>query len=166
MLHNAPVKFYESYFSCLPDQLTALQMASGSAWSNLSLVLPLMVFACVPFLRILLRRWNCLPSPSDSESSSVYLSSSSSSCPEYSKEEIQRASNMLALQLLRCRDGKKQKMKKMKKVESSIGHMDLWEQLLEEMKRVHTCTRRKPCSIGALSVTNVSINSNPLNRLL
>lgn len=139
LLHDAPVKFYESYFSCLPDQLTALQMASGSAWSNLSLVLPFMVFACVPVLRILLRRWSCLPSPE----SSVLSSPPSLSPAEYSKDEIQRAGKMLALQLLRCRDGLQ-----LKKVES-IGHMELWEQLLDEMKRVHNCTRRKPSSVGA-----------------
>ena len=85
----------------------------------------------------------------------MYLSSSSSSSsshPEYSKEEIHRASKMLALHLLRCRDGKKQ-MKK----EESIGHMGLWEQLLDEMKREHHCTRRRPCSIGALFLlVNVS----------
>ena len=136
LLHNAPVKFYESYFSCLPDRFSALQMASGSAWSNLSLALPFLVFACVPLLRILLRRWSCLPATP---------SLASPSLPEYSKEEMQRASNMLALQLLRCRDGKHLKST------DCCGHMDIWEQLLQEMKRANYSSRRKSTSIaGAL----------------
>ena len=52
---------------------------------------------------------------------------------------------MLALQLLRCRDGKHLNST------DCCGHMDIWEQLLQEMKRANYSSRRKSTSIaGAL----------------
>lgn len=95
MIAKPPTPIVETYFDCVMYPSDSLMNAAGVASGNVSLIVPLIVLAFLPFMYF----W-------------LTITGNVQSKPEYEEQELDSALQLLALQVLRIRDNHLRGMKK------------------------------------------------------
>jgi len=95
IIYNPPVQIVEDYYECTMLPYDAMFNAIGVAGGNIGIAVPVIMFCCLPLLYAWLK-----------------LTGNVQAQPEYEKLEKEAALDLLALQLLRIRDGRVRGMKK------------------------------------------------------
>jgi hypothetical protein len=94
IISNPPVEIVESYYECTMTPYDSMFNAIGVAGGNIGIAVPLIMFFCLP----LMYGW-------------MKITGTVQPQPEYEKIEKEAALDLLALQLLRIRDGRVRGMK-------------------------------------------------------
>lgn len=94
IVSNPPVEIIENYYECTMLPYDSMFNALGVAGGNIGIAVPIIVMCCLPFMYGWLK-----------------LTGNVQPAPEYEKHEKEAALDLLALQLLRIRDGRVRGMK-------------------------------------------------------